>query len=728
MKQNANLTGIGQLLRDTQQPYISAPLISAPNSTIRHISGITRQIPDPSKTLKPALGIERVMCRSVSLKQDEVSSNGERVFEIDSKDSRIRFVGNIDNPNDNTGGYVRIGTDSADTSSFCEVTFYGTGLNVLTLMPGATPTAVASVDGGSEGSNFLPNQSTVLGSRGYSGNIVVNVVSGLSLGVHTVRIRKNGSISVHLHGFEILNNSSTTNIVSPKGSVIANGNKFNLTNNASLAFATGFDGNPALNGRGGKVVVYLKDGQLRKVIQQAGTQLNLSAADHTNEELIRKINFREFGANRADDFSTLSTARAAMFTLDDGITTLSTDSSTAQSINGIDSFFSTGTSNFFIITFVGTGLDLFQTQSSVARDLAISVDGISTGTIAAASLGDRRTIKVVSGLPYGTHNVKVIQQAGGTGPTFSDFLVYGPKTPSIPDGAIKVAEYNLMGNYAATVSPGADDERIISSGTLRKASNREFTFVGTWAISNSALYSGGISVDSSTNGSYFEATFFGTGLEVVARGSAAITSSTIQIDGVAYTGAAIATGPSATWTPGTSTWVASTREGTRLQITGLTLGFHKIRVTKADANQLRVMGIESITPVHISANKVGSMSIADIDLINKIAQKPNLDLSKAKAWVTYDGINQRILSSNNISAVLRSAIGDYYIYFEKPFINGRYAVVGMVNENAATSAYFLQTRFPNNASYCLAKIHTYLGAGADMPISVVFFGELEDEE
>jgi hypothetical protein len=117
------------------------------------------------------------------------------------------------------------------SSAFVEITFYGTGINIITAATNSTYSAVLSVDGGSEGSNIIPNTSPsgVIGNRNYAINSPVTAVSGLTLGIHTVKIRNTDTTNgIIVYGFEILNEQflSTT----------ANTNtSFSLTNVASTS-------------------------------------------------------------------------------------------------------------------------------------------------------------------------------------------------------------------------------------------------------------------------------------------------------------------------------------------------------------------------------------------------------------------------------------------------------------------------------------------------------------
>jgi hypothetical protein len=728
-KQRANLTSVGQFLGDTQQAYIKAPLVAAPFTSITDMSGAARRLPDPSQTLKPALGIERVMFRSVVLKQDETTALGQPVFEADSKDSRVRFVGNFVNVGAASGSYPQ----GQSINDFVEITFYGTGLNVLTILGGTTTDYRVSIDGGAEGTNVYPGGSSVLDARNYSSNSILNIASGLALGNHTVRIRRAVSTGygLNIFGFEILNTSSST-IIIPKGSVIAAGQNATIAAQTSTAFNSGFDGNPTLNGRGGRVVMYATpEGRIGKVIQQVdATQLNLGSANHVNEEMIRRINYREFSANRADDFSTSLNGANLAFTLEDGTTTLV--GSIVNTANGTSVAIQSG--GFLTITFVGTGLDIYGNDTT-SRPIAVSINGSSVGTVNTNTSGVQIT-KLVSGLPYGTHSVRLSIVSADI--AVRDIIIYGPKKPAIPDNAVQIAEYNLMADYGVgtvTTSGNQADNNQMLQGILRKVSGRELTYVNTWtAGSVDTRVSNGLLVVSNTNSAYTEYTFFGSGFTLyLNRSSSVNVDYTVTVNGsLNASGVVLTTGSGTNLGGGTYRNLFSAAQDVgpvRIQFTGLGLGRHTVRVTKtAGTDNLAVSGFDLITPIHFPSNKVGSMSIGDLDLINKSAQKPVLDLSKAKAWVRYDQVNQRILSSFNVSAVLSVSAGIFDIFFEKPFKNNNYIAVGIGSNITGTNTWEAGGTGPRTSPSVFRGVTSNSnGVATSGAADFIFFGELEGE-
>lgn len=611
-------------------------------------------ITDLTQDLKARMGIERIATQQIYQLQNEFGPNGEPVWATPNDSvGQIRFVG---------GGWL-IANDvngphfySPTLNDFIEITFYGTGLNLLGPIDNIPRTYSYSVDGGSlVVGNYPASGSGVLANRNTSTNQILNVVSGLTLGVHTVKIVSTTANNFHVYGFEILNESSSVKVNPGTGYI--QDKKYSSNSQAVFAYNS-----VATSTRGGRVLVYQNgDGTIGKAWQAVNaSQANLTSADHTNEEMVRRLYFREFGAGRADDFSILNTASAtAAFTLDDDVTTLS---GTLINTQAVSTGIVLGNGGTLILTFVGTGLDLYLLGNSATTDAhSVSIDGAaSVGNIVASA--SNTTVKIVSGLPYGTHTVTITRTAAASNAVvFHSFLVYQPKKPSLPSGAVEVADYNVVADYSFTSSTTgvqiAPDLSTKSQGILSKASTREFVYVGTWTANLGSTYMYGWTVQSTTVGNYIELTFFGTGVELLATYGASA-SATIMIDGVAYTGAATpATGTgSGTWTPGTSTWVLTGARGSRLSITGLTLGKHTVRVTIATTvgAGFQFVGYETITPIHSTKSNlysdlqntlmVGSNAISD----NRKTTPVKDILPVTKAWAQAVGVTSSPTTTSTV--------------------------------------------------------------------------------
>jgi hypothetical protein len=316
-----------------------------------------------------------------------------------------------------------------------------------------------------------------------------------------------------------------------------------------------------------------------------------------------------------------------------------------------------------------------------------------------------------------------------------DFIIYQPKKPSIPAGALEVADYNVMASFSFGSSIVEDTP---SAGIIRKNHTREFTFVGTWAIAQSILSPTGWATTTSTAASYTEYSFFGTGFVLRFGNNAGAQSQTISVNGStnlsSFTTVLSATaGLSFTAATGVITGSpAGSIANNQLQVSGLALGYHRVRVAWNSGAILSPYAFDIITPIHINqpSLKTGSLSLKSATKYSpeKAVSNAGPDLSKAKAWVVFDGVNQIIYSSYNVQAVLRTATGVFYVYFEKPFkIRGSspYGLVGSVLVSSSL-AETQNSGFTN--SYCLIETSGSGGVKTNAGlITMVAYGELVDE-
>ena len=596
-----NLLDVGNEIAELE--FVELPKISVPNTTITKRA----QIPDLSQDLSCNMGLNRILTQQIYRINDEFGPNGELVYGVlNDKFDQIRLVGNWLQFSDLSGAYI----NNATAGLYVEFTFYGTGCNVVSFVNNADTNVTVSVDGGAESADLYTTGTTgssVLANRGYASNQIVKVVSGLSLGIHTVKLTSQAATNWTLYGFEVINNSSTVK-VNP-GSQYVKGKKLTLASQQSLAYNSTFE-TGTLGTRGGRVAVYQKsDGTIAKAVTPTdSSQGNINSASHANEEISRIYFPREFGAFRADDFSTLlNTGSNRSFSLDDDTAALVAQSGrlTEGTLFGSDVFANSGTGNFISIQFVGTGLDiLFGNGNGTTVNYNITCDGASIGSLAPGANTVAYTQKIVSGLPYGTHVVKFTNpNAGLNGPDIYAFKVYRPKTPTVPTGAKLLSTYNIMADFAANGTGGSEN---LATGILRKGVTREFIYNGTWTLTQNSNEIGGHNIVSTTTGDYVEYTFWGTGLDVRFGATTATASWQFAIDGVTnlsgagYTTSSYGVGVTS-FTASTGTLVSSgtNSNGNGVRISGIPLGLHTIRITKtAGAGNVFFSAMDIITPIH----------------------------------------------------------------------------------------------------------------------------------
>lgn len=647
-------SGLQSMMAAGTQNFVdqSTDMISVPNTTI-----IGRaKIPNLANDLRASFGIERISVQQIMQLQNEFGLSGEPVYAAVNDDrGLIRFVG--------SGWSTLVAQNgpfaynSGTLNDYFEITFYGTHLNLLIAADAAD--LRMSIDGGLESANIITSQSTILYNRGYSANIVQAAVPIQTLGIHTVKFKIGTAGDVIIHGFEILNSNASGYININTGTAYANGSKIVKSAASAIAYNTGVTGT-----RGGRVVRYLNsDG----TIGQAFTPVNaaaayLTAADHTNEEVVRTYHWREFGAGRSDDFSSLAgTPSDRAFTLEDGTTTL-VGKNVANGLvipqEGLS--YSNASGNFITLTFVGTGLDVvLQTDASTRQFDSVSVDGgssLGALTVTGASPSSpKKTYKVASGLVYGTHTVKLYQAANTYSPGLFQFIVYQPKKPAIPTAALELCDYNVMGDFA---SCNAGDTTI-ATGVLRKNVTREMVYVGSgWSVFSTLVASGFLTM-TVVNGDYLQYTFFGTGFSYRFQngGAQSITAQMTLTDAANpsgttnFSGFTVATngGGISSFTAATATLVTTTTgvEGNVVSVSGMPLGWHTIKITRVSSTgtvNFYQHALDIITPIHaVKSNlyadlqntlPVGSCSLMDSRKISMIKEA----LPVQKAWAQAVGV------------------------------------------------------------------------------------------
>ena len=493
----------------------------------------------------------------------------------------------------------------------------------------------------------------------------------------------------------------------------------------------------------------------------AGTPINVFAsASHGNQEVIRRINVREFGAN--NQFATASNAISAFFTLDDGTTTLTAERSGTTNAGDLPfatafgksyiSFNRTGGTDgrkSLVITFVGTGLDTEWIYSggtsAVYGNIDVTIDGLSIGNltpIAANAATNTAVVRpIVSGLSYGTHTVSFTSPNNSSGFDNSfgiaDFILYGPKKPEIPTldaGSLELSDYNIMADYVARTATGT---LFLSKGTIAKTPDREITYTGSGSRTPSDGFSDdpfGVVVGVTGANDTVSYTFYGTGINVQARTNNVTFANTVQVDGVAlgsrFSTTTLTEG-GGNYVTGTSTWTGGAgAHNDVILITGMPLGVHTIEFTRT-AGQFLIEGMWIETPIHINepSLKVGSEGLNNLTIDPVVEEDEAVvlaNLGEAKAWIKYDPLNNVVSASYNIAAAIETLTNNsqLQVFFDKPFKSADYAVTTAITATSPGGNNEIIANTFQQANFC--RIQTENGSDT-FGLFMVFYGELIDE-
>lgn len=594
-----NESAISDFEKESFDDYVVVEEITVPNTTIVNRA----KVKNLNNDLLPRMATETILMQDIYRIENESGPNGEPIWGIVGDiNNSIRFIGTpaVGSLTNGTAINLSVGVS-------CEIVFAGTGLNML-INTGALPScdARATIDGGVEGSNFLVSTSNVLNNRGYATNEPRPVVSGLNYGLHTVTIRNaDATYSPRCFGFEILNEAEFLKV--PTGLAYVDKQQILKTSLSSESYNSGFE-TGVLGTKGGRVLTYLKsNGTIGKALTPAeSAPLYTSAANHDNEEMVREYMIREFGCGRADDFSTLTSASARAFTLDDNLTTLLTSNGLMIANNGAEGLTPASDGAFIEFAFFGSGLDLvlWDTNTGGNDSYTYSIDG---GTAVAwpytAGSAKTRIQKICSGLHIGTHKFRLNRVSVATwSPTIVAFKTYVPKKPALPVNTLELSEYYINADFVANTAGLS----TVSSGVVRRHSVSGEIYNGTWSIAldGATVYADGWQTWSTATNSYVEFTFVGYGFEYKASAWPTYSATNaVTINGLAATVANFPTLQSGVtgsfaFSSGNINFSGGSTRGSSFYLKNLPYGKYTVRITAGTSNPMPCEVIDIITPIY----------------------------------------------------------------------------------------------------------------------------------
>lgn len=637
-----------------------------------------------------------------------------------------------------TLGPVKTGT----LGDYLEITFWGTGLSIITRGSPGTSDCRITVDNGVEttysfvdpAQNSFDNTSALAGKL-YDG-AARKVASGLTPGFHTVKIRFNTGMSLTQElvfcGYEVLMEKNDGNMTVNKGVAYKSGKKYQLSAHTNTSINAGIDGSPSLS-KGAAVAVYLSAANtIGKVATVPAASTNFFPSTFTQsatESIFQKYYMQDFVAwalasgtsgNKFDFNNMAATAGSYFGQSQDGLATLSV-------VNGIydaGPTFKVDNGGIIRITFFGTGIDIHLTSTVASRQWNWNIDGTFPAIAPTASPGAMNSVfKLASDLPLGWHTMEMaVQPGGGTGLlTFKSFTVYHPAKPEIPADAIRLCDYMLLPSYSYVSALN-----IASAGVMRKPMLRDALYVqstgGTNAWQGSAVFQSSLAHSMYKFTDFANATvevpFYGSGCELFLQSSVANGSSdvTLFLDdqiflpasllGVTYI---VSSGLTFNSTTGSLSFNASTSVNESISISGLPVGMHRFKLkNNVNNKQMLIGGHSAITPIVGVTNQPLGYEAGVIMASNGIYSNPSRLplLSQRKASLApYNGTT----TSTTTTVIPLGATASYSSQGETVIINWN----GNVKHSAAASCYI--------QLWCgdvlIQGIGVTVAAGVEMPIS-----------
>ena len=301
------------------------------------------------------------------------------------------------------------------------------------------------------------------------------------------------------------------------------------------------------------------------------------AIDHSQAEVAKTFNWREFGNGSANggtgatyaDVSMLSpTFDNIAYVMDDGLTSFSGYDIKSNGNNPDLN----GSGGYVYLTFIGTGF---------------TVSGLDG------------TENIVQNLPYGTHILKFkdsdihcdgvevhsslnIMDNSNKG---TEYTFHQPKMPPIPEDAVIISDYMLMADYVRQTTAG---QGIVSKGTRYLHSSRD-VFYNSGATINYAQGAHGHEIHNQNASSVGTVPFFGTNSVETGYGNGGSSNRFVT----KFNNATIVNGNLIN--SGGGYWCSNTHDGAAL-------GINTMQVEDGINNHFNVQSFQLVSPIHTSSH------------------------------------------------------------------------------------------------------------------------------
>ena len=338
-----------------------------------------------------------------------------------------------------------------------------------------------------------------------------------------------------------------------------------------------------------------------------------TAVDHSDEQVSRSIHPRAFGAGDSGDWQYSSIAGAHSFLMDDGISSLWSNDGiivtpnnqlSTQEVMTVDD----GTSNRGVYIFNGTGLDIVINKDNQTSDADFYIDGVKVYDYTSGATAEYKTIKLCSGLPMGTHILNIHQMSSTAvqnTPHIAKFIEYIPSDPSAissVDTGNLIARRDFTADYVFNSGTELDD---LSKGVNYYGPTRGWKLTDSstaWGLAGATVYTYWDRLEGKydTTDAIAETWFYGTGFELVMNCNSNQGTPELEIDGSTNFSSFNVHESEQRFTAATGRfdlYNASSIGAYKLGVTGLTLGWHKLKITQDNTHN----GLSSDYLIHIAA-------------------------------------------------------------------------------------------------------------------------------
>ena len=293
---NSTASNVKLLLHSDNGGHVGAYGTAQSDGLSYYYTDIKGSKPIKDPRIGAYFGSQRHKCKSLQKLEQETATHGSEVYSVDGREW-MKTYGKSRVQNSDHGYNIQIGYDQQLTQNglgYCEIVGYFTSANLLTFTwsSGQYVNYDYKVDGGgwsAEQTTFTKTVNTPLGGRYVDRTSVGTVVTGLTLGIHTLYLKiPDSGDYLDIYGIELIAQdvqnftaTNATNILTSTGHTLTNGDQIRLVgsdlpnglNATTTYYVIGVSGNnfQVSASLGGSAVTFSDDGSGTRTFRSLNT-------------------------------------------------------------------------------------------------------------------------------------------------------------------------------------------------------------------------------------------------------------------------------------------------------------------------------------------------------------------------------------------------------------------------------------------------------------------------